>query len=756
MKKDASDQPEVLSDTKGYNKPNNIQGINPNTWFSPLPPLPNFAPESVTGRGWDYQVGYNLQYNPRPTSNISFDMLRALANNCDIMSVIINSRKDQVESREWVIKPVDGEDVDEDDPRIKEMTEFWKKPDKINTFDQWLRPWLDDLFVIDAPTLYVQRNRIGGIYGVQNMDGSKVKILIDAMGRTPMPPNPAYQMILKGVPAIAYTTDELIYSPRNRRSYDPYGRSPVEQTMVTINTAINRAYFNRDYYIEGNIPDAVGSLSDNFTPAQAAQFTEWWDTLYSGNNAQRHKIKFVPGMDHFFQLKAPEMKNAYDDYIARILCFAMGISAQPFISQMNRATAQTAEETSEQAGQQPVETSICNVINKVIQGEKFFNYPDLEFAFETREDPDPREQADILKIYVDTGIITRNAAREKLGEDPEPGVADELCITTSQGIMKLEDADAMNKQKMEQADQTMKQGAEAHDQAMSGGGEMVRGKTPVSGSAAPQTPAKKSAGDIVPDDLKKTGSKKNFRKIHIASLERKSIVAAKEKAAKTARKYLAAAKRDVMRDIHVHGARFSKDSSDPADRISLSVDLSALEDLSTEIKPIIEEVADEAGKLTLGSLGVDEEDLVNQVYQRAVDYADSRSAELVTQITDTTRERLREIIAQGLEDNIGRQAIADQIEADQSGLFSEDRAQLIADYEVGSANGVGSLEGLEQAEEAGVEVMKEWYPDAEACPICTMNADAGPIPLDQEFPSGDDAPLAHPNCECSLLGIVTG
>ncbi len=492
---DKKDQPQVLSETAGYNKPNNIAGITAQTWFGPLDPLPNFAPENVTGRGWDFPVGYNIQYNPRPTSGISFEQLRRIVNGCDIMSVIINSRKDQVESREWTIKPVEDADVDEGDPRIKEMTEFWKKPDKVNTFDQWLRAWLDDLFVIDAPTLYVRRNRIGGIYGIEYMDGAKVKILIDAMGRTPLPPNPAYQFILKGVPAISYTTDQMIYSPRNKRTYDPYGRSPVEQTMMTINAAINRAIFNRDYYTEGNIPDAVGSLSDNFTPAQAAQFTEWWDSLYSGNLAQRHKVKFVPGMDHFFQLKAPELKNVYDDYIARILCFAMGISAQPFISQMNRATAQTAEETSEQAGQQPVESAICNVINKIIQGPNFFNYPDLEFSFDSREDPDPKEQADILGIYVDKGIITRDAAREKLGEEPEGGIAGKLCITTASGVVSLEDADAQNKQKMEQSDQSMKQGAEQHDLTMAGGEGNRQGVSPVSGTGASRRQkADKSAG----------------------------------------------------------------------------------------------------------------------------------------------------------------------------------------------------------------------------------------------------------------------
>jgi hypothetical protein len=43
---------------------------------------------------------------------------------------------------------------------------------------------------------------------------------------------------------------------------------------------------------------------------------------------------------------------------------------------------------------------------------------------------------------------------------------------------------------------------------------------------------------------------------------------------------------------------------------------------------------------------------------------------------------------------------------------------------------------------------------AEACDICVENADAGVIGLDEEFPSGDQAPPAHPHEECDLGGAT--
>jgi hypothetical protein len=48
-------------------------------------------------------------------------------------------------------------------------------------------------------------------------------------GRSPAPPDPAYQQALHGVPAADFGSDELLYLPRNARSHRLYGLSPFEQ-----------------------------------------------------------------------------------------------------------------------------------------------------------------------------------------------------------------------------------------------------------------------------------------------------------------------------------------------------------------------------------------------------------------------------------------------------------------------------------------------------------------------------------------------
>lgn len=78
--------------------------------------------------------------------------------------------------------------------------------------------------------------------------------------------------------------------------------------------------------------------------------------------------------------------------------------------------------------------------------------------------------------------------------------------------------------------------------------------------------------------------------------------------------------------------------------------------------------------------------------------------------------------------------------------FSEVRAGMIAQTESNDAYNWGRVE---LASSAGFEE-KAWDPDGNACPVCLDNVDAGWIGIDEEFPSGDDAPTAHPNCDCSV------
>lgn len=143
--------------------------------------------------------------------------------------------------------------------------------------------------------------------------------------------------------------------------------------------------------------------------------------------------------------------------------------------------------------------------------------------------------------------------------------------------------------------------------------------------------------------------------------------------------------------------------------------------------------------------------IVRQVNQRAVDYADARAADLVTQISENTRDMLRATVADAVEEGWGANKLADEIS--DSAAFSDYRAMMIARTELIDANNQGNLDAYR---DSGVVRMKEWKTagDDLVSEGCQENEDEGPIDIDDTFPSGDDAPPAHPNCRCVLLPVL--
>ena len=185
---------------------------------------------------------------------------------------------------------------------------------------------------------------------------------------------------------------------------------------------------------------------------------------------------------------------------------------------------------------------------------------------------------------------------------------------------------------------------------------------------------------------------------------------------------------------------------DQSDGIVTDLDLSLLSGLSA-VHPWIEDVASDRASDELVSLGISTDtDFFDHANTRAADYASQRSAELIKDIDESTRNMLRTKIADGLRSGAMRDdIIADIMDGD---IFSEARATKIADYEVGVATGAGAQAGRDEAVKAGVELDKGWFCDENPCEDCQENQDAGWIPNDEEFPSGDMAEIAHNGCKC--------
>jgi hypothetical protein len=377
-------------------------------WFGPGLPMSPSAP-GTAGRRWDYPTAINQQYYPKRGEGVTFAELRALADTYDLLRLVIEKRKDEMEFLEWKIQDRTGRET----AASRRLHGFLASPDREHTWHQWQRMLLEELFVTDAPAVYVRRTMGGDPFSLEIVDGGTIKKLLDETGRTPIE-GPAYQQVLHGVVTANFERGELLYCPRNVRVNRVYGFSPVEQVITTVNIALRRQAHQLSYYTEGSVPDLMFQVPEGWDAKQIAEFQTWWASLFAeGNIANRRLARFVPHGVTPFNTKEAALKDQYDEWLARIICFAFSVSPQALIAQMNKATAEVAEETAKSSGLEPIKNWLKGVMDRVLA--EVYGKPGLEFVWLQKNAVNPVEQAQIHATYVQCGVMDVNEVREAIG-----------------------------------------------------------------------------------------------------------------------------------------------------------------------------------------------------------------------------------------------------------------------------------------------------------------------------------------------------
>jgi len=385
-----------------------IRGLG-DRWFGPLQPrVPNVPGDN--DRVWDYPVGYNLGIQPRQGYEVGFSQLRSLADKYDLLRLVIETRKDQMARLDWEIR---DRRTRLEVPDAFPIMDFFQSPDKEHDWGTWIRQIVEEMLVIDATSLVPRYSRSGELYSLEQFDGATINRLIDGKGRTPLPPDPAFQQIIKGNVAALWNRDELLYRPRNPRVHKIYGFSHVEQILMTVMIALRRQLYQLQYYTEGNIPEALSQVPETWSLDQIKAYQIYWDTMLEGDTAQKRHMKFIPHGVSYIPTKEPKLHDEHDEWLARIICYTFSIPPTPFIKQMNRATAETAGTSALEEGQEPVKKWVVSFMNTILW--RYFKRPDLEFIWKFETSVDRKKQAEIHQIYVVASVMTINEARAEIG-----------------------------------------------------------------------------------------------------------------------------------------------------------------------------------------------------------------------------------------------------------------------------------------------------------------------------------------------------
>jgi len=165
--------------------------------------------------------------------------------------------------------------------------------------------------------------------------------------------------------------------------------------------------------------------------------SEILDAYFDGDLSRRRRAKFVPGgvAKTFIQTKEPELKGPFDEWLARIVCFAFSISPQALTQTVNRATAETQKSLpKKRAWRHPC---LGEGTHRRYNRERI-RRARSRIRLEHRNETDPVAQEAVLSGYTSKGILTINEARAALGRAPlAEASANKAMTLTNAGFVGL-------------------------------------------------------------------------------------------------------------------------------------------------------------------------------------------------------------------------------------------------------------------------------------------------------------------------------
>ena len=734
-----------------------IEGVNSGSWASPEQPIRPTTQLAVGVRTWDFAPGKNLQFTPRGDVAITFGQLWNCSNSFDLCRIAIEMRKNQIVNRPWLIrvKEMPGEKKKErlareaNTPNVAKVQDLLRYPDGYHPFDKWIRMWVEQLLVFDAPCVYPVRNMLGDIFQLRIVSGATITPLIDQQGFIPLPPSPAFQQIILGIPTsnlqaagsdkqikqkLEYTTDQLFYAPMNPRVDSRWGFGPVEQIITTLSIASNRQRFLSDYYTSGNIPEGLLNMPENWGMQQIKDFQNWFDSMLAGNLNKKRRLMMVPGGGKAAGAvqfsKTEALTDNTDEYLIRVVFGCFGLSPSAYVRQVgHQSTNKEGNDMAQEQGLEPILAHIEVEMNRII--ERGLGADDVEFAFADAEEVDPLKKSQVDVAYINAGVYTRDERREANGDDPL-GVPEGSIpgITTMQGFVPL--------------DQPVQQAG--------GGQEPDDPEQPPKNQA--RSKVRKSSLKIVGGNLTPRSRQAQQEASRMLGRFLKDQAA---RVARTARQKFAA--RKVRKD----------DLQSDTDRAL--VILGSIEwdypTLYASIRPYLEIAAEQGaheGAIQMAAnRGASLNETLTEGTAAAKTAAKNRAAEMVGleiqddgtvaeatgahwAISTTAKDDVLNAIKQAIKETW----TPDQLEAviQASTIFSQDHAEMTASNEIDRQQAYGHLLSWRAS---GQVLEYRWtVADAGCCPLCASFALQGSVPIDHNFGDGIFAPGAHPECRCWL------
>lgn len=370
-------------------------------------------------------LSYDNGYSKRGESKKDFDLLRSLSYANNVARICIQIIKDTVLQTPYTITTKEGYESKDFEGEIKYLEDLLRKPNNNNdTFRTLFSTVIEDIKSIDRGVIEKVRNSLGEVVELYPVDGATIFTQVDDYG---MMESPAYKQFLaadgsKGKPDALFEQDDLMLFIANPQQgkLTGYGRSPVSSIIESIVTWIQQNNFNASYFTSAKTPPALINLP--------GADKEGLQSLKEGFEAQLrrgdHPLVWTNADDMKFTLVRPSNQDMQFvelyEKLTQMVVSGFGLSIQDvgLIADVNRATAEVQANASKNRGVRSTMNVIAEEINIALiddLAEYHTKFGALQFKYLEIDKIDEKTEAEINKIYIESGVVSINEVREKLG-----------------------------------------------------------------------------------------------------------------------------------------------------------------------------------------------------------------------------------------------------------------------------------------------------------------------------------------------------
>lgn len=297
-----------------------------------------------------YSFLESVTHRERPAA-LSFEQLRRMATQCDVVNAIITTRVNQVASfcepqtdRHQIGFAIQMRDSNAPGSRAaakmaQDLTvsvQHCGIPGLAgDNFEQFLRKFTRDSLIYDQAVAEVVPRRNGLPAYFEAVDAATIRIAaspmepMDSRGHKELDPKkvgsafqqalqsyqkdlmvkqgkievPAkYVQLINGTVKASYAPDELYFGIRNPRSdinVNGYGMSELENMIGIVTSYLYAEEYNRKIFTQGSIPKGILNVRGDMTDEQLAGFKREWQTLIAGvNNSWRTPVINAEDIDY--------------------------------------------------------------------------------------------------------------------------------------------------------------------------------------------------------------------------------------------------------------------------------------------------------------------------------------------------------------------------------------------------------------------------------------------------------------------------